>query len=233
MAATGPVSRRERPAKSALSQESIVDAAMTLLAADGLESVSMRRLAQALDTGPASLYVYVKNHHELVMLIIDRLAAEIPLPRPGADDDWRERLITLLTDTVAVLGRYRGVAVAMFATVPTGPNALALTEAMLGLVARSGISRQAQAWAVDMLALYITAAGAEQRINSERGPTLAEHEVYAQAARTFATLPPDRFPHLSGLYPEITSGEPEERFRWALNVLLNGMLATPDPPTGR
>jgi AcrR family transcriptional regulator len=227
MAVTGPVSRRERPAKPALSQESIVDAALALMAADGLDSVTMRRVAQALDTGPASLYVYVRNRDELVVLIIDRLAGEIRLPTPADGGDWRERLITLLTDAISLLGRYRGLAVAMFATVPTGPNALALTETLLGLLAESGMSRQAQAWAVDLLALYITAAGTERVINAERGPEpLREHEVYAGAAETFAGLPPDRYPHISGLHPELTLGEPEERTQWALNVLLNGILAT-------
>jgi AcrR family transcriptional regulator len=148
-----PVSRRERPAKPALSQETIVDAAMALLESDGLDGVSMRRVAQSLDTGPASLYVYVKSRDELIALIMDRIAGEITLPAVGAGADWREQLIDLLLASIKGLGRYPGIAVAMFATVPTGPNALALTDVILKLLAQGGLSRQAQAWAVDLLAL--------------------------------------------------------------------------------
>src|ERR1022692_1858482 len=56
-----PVSRRERPAKSALTREGIVAAAVGVMQAEGLDRVTMRRLAQELDTGAASLYVYVRN----------------------------------------------------------------------------------------------------------------------------------------------------------------------------
>jgi AcrR family transcriptional regulator len=231
MARTDPVSRRNRPAKPALSQEAIVDAAMALLDGHGMEAVSMRRVAQALDTGPASLYVYVQNHDELVMLMLDRAAAEIPLPVASSGDDWRERLITLMTDSIGVLGRHRGLAVAMFASVPTGPNTLALAEAMLDLLAESGMSPRSLAWAVDLLALYISAAGAEAAINADRGPgELRDHPVYATARSAFAALPPERFPLLVGMNEQLESGTPEQRTRWALNALLNGILAT-DPGT--
>ncbi|MFD6620080.1 TetR family transcriptional regulator, partial [Streptomyces albidoflavus] len=50
-----PQSRRERPAKPALTREGIIDAAVLIMEEEGLQRVTMRRLAQALDTGPASL----------------------------------------------------------------------------------------------------------------------------------------------------------------------------------
>ena len=90
------MSRRDRPAKPALSQAAIVDAALVLLDSDGLDGVSMRRVAQALDTGPASLYVYVHNRDELVSLLVDRVAGEVSLPIVGPESDWREQLIDLM-----------------------------------------------------------------------------------------------------------------------------------------
>src|SRR5919201_5400621 len=56
-----PRSTRDRPAKAPLSEEAIVDAALAILKAQGLEAVTMRRDAAALDTGPGSLYVYVSG----------------------------------------------------------------------------------------------------------------------------------------------------------------------------
>ena len=50
-------SRRERPAKQALTRQGIIDAAFVIMGEEGLGRVTMRRIAQALDTGPASLYV--------------------------------------------------------------------------------------------------------------------------------------------------------------------------------
>jgi AcrR family transcriptional regulator len=222
-----PVSRRQRPAKPALSQETIVDAAMALLESDGLDGVSMRRVAQALDTGPASLYVYVKSRDDLVALIMDRIAGAIPVPAAEVGGDWREQLVDLMLAAITELGRYPGVAVAMFATVPTGPNSLALTEAMLRLLAQGGLSRQAQAWAVDLLALYLAAAATEATIHTERGS--AEHldnDVHTEVRDVFAGLPAQQYPSITDLHRELTYGTGEQRTRWSIDALLNGILAT-------
>ncbi|MFK4274211.1 TetR/AcrR family transcriptional regulator, partial [Streptomyces milbemycinicus] len=67
-----PISR-ERPAKPALSRRWIVDTAVRIMRAEGLGKVTMRRLAQELDTGPSSLYVYVANTAELHAAVLDSL----------------------------------------------------------------------------------------------------------------------------------------------------------------
>jgi AcrR family transcriptional regulator len=225
------VSRRNRPAKAALSQESIVDAALALLDADGMEAVSMRRVAQALDTGPASLYVYVENRDELLALVLNRVLSEIPLPPTVPGPDWRERLITLIAETITVLGRHGGIAQLAFANVPTGPNALALTETILGLLGQSGIHRQTQAWAMDVLALYIAAAGTEATLYEQRtAGGLTRSQVASTVTSTFAALSPADYPNIADLYPELTSGSSEQRAHWSIDVLLNGILSTPADP---
>src|SRR3954468_17348154 len=84
---TAPRSRRARPAKPPLSREAIVDAALAIVRDEGVEALSMRRVAQALDTGPASLYVYVADRDELHELLFDAAAATsrppTPLPPPS------------------------------------------------------------------------------------------------------------------------------------------------------
>ena len=125
------VSRRERPAKPALTREGILEAALRLLREDGLEAVSMRRVAQALDTGAASLYVYVRNRDDLLALLLDEVVGQLRLPDPETDD-WRGELTRLALESIDLLGRHRGLAAATMGYVPSGPNATRLTEAMLG-----------------------------------------------------------------------------------------------------
>jgi AcrR family transcriptional regulator len=231
MERAAPVSRRNRPAKPALSQESIVDAALAILDADGLDAVSMRRVAQALDTGPASLYVYVANRDELLALLLDRVAAEVRLPGPDDGRPWRERLVDLALEAISVMGRHRRISLTVFANVPTGPNALSVGEAMIALLAEAGIGRQAQAWAVDMLSLYIAAAATEDSLYRESGPgDLRKNTVASTVRDAFAALSPQRFPHFSDLYPELTYGTSQQRTRWALDAMINGILATQDIP---
>ena len=85
------VSRRARPAKSPLSQEAIVATALDLLSREGMAGLSLRKVAAALDTGAASLYVYVANLDELHALVLDRVLGKVVTP-PERDGDWRYRL---------------------------------------------------------------------------------------------------------------------------------------------
>src|SRR6201995_1324643 len=85
-----PRSRRDRPAKPALTRAGIVATAIEIMQAEGLPKVTVRRLAQELDTGPASLYVYFGHTAELHAAILDELLGTIA--PPPADGDWRDRL---------------------------------------------------------------------------------------------------------------------------------------------
>jgi AcrR family transcriptional regulator len=72
-----PRGRRDRPAKAPLSREAIVHAGLDLLETGGLANLSLRKIASALDTGSASLYVYVENIHHLHALMLDTALSEI------------------------------------------------------------------------------------------------------------------------------------------------------------
>ena len=97
------VSRRERPAKPALTREGIVAAAVEVMQAEGLDRVTMRRLAQELDTGAASLYVYLRNTAELHAAMLEQLLGQVDLGPVTAAGDWRDRLITILTSYTTIL----------------------------------------------------------------------------------------------------------------------------------
>src|SRR6185295_17980549 len=79
-----PAARDKRP----LTRELIVDAALVLLERDGLQGLSMRRLAQELDAGAASLYWHVGDKEELLNLLLDRIVGETPVPEPDPEN-WQ------------------------------------------------------------------------------------------------------------------------------------------------
>jgi AcrR family transcriptional regulator len=84
-------STRDRPAKAPLSETSVLAAALAILKSDGLEAVTMRRVAAALDTGAASLYVYVSGREGLLAAMLDRVTATIELEPPDPSR-WRDQL---------------------------------------------------------------------------------------------------------------------------------------------
>src|ERR687890_1854756 len=82
---------RRRPARPPLSQEAIVDAALQVVDREGSSGLSMRRVAEELGTGPASLYWHVPSKDALIDLVIDQVAAEVPIPEPDPEH-WQEQL---------------------------------------------------------------------------------------------------------------------------------------------
>src|SRR5215813_6154467 len=140
-----PISRRERPAKPALTRQGIIDAALAIMRDDGLDKVTMRRIATALDTGPASLYVYVHNTADLHAQILDALLSPIVAAAPPTGT-WRHRLKALLTSYLEILVGHPQIAQMAMSTQPSGPNYLALAEAILALLDEGGVSDQAAAW---------------------------------------------------------------------------------------
>src|SRR3954447_23011362 len=117
-----PVSRRDRPAKAPLSRAGVVSVAMRIMRDEGLERVTMRRLAAELDTGPASLYVYVHNTAELHGALLDELLFTLELPVPGTP--WREGVAELLSGYTRMLFRQPSLARSVLTLRPSGPNYL-------------------------------------------------------------------------------------------------------------
>src|SRR5262245_7486499 len=81
-----------RTPKEPLTRERIVDAAMRVMVNQGYEQVSMRKVAQELGTGPASLYAHVANKRELDQLLVDRAAREMRFPEHPDPERWQEQL---------------------------------------------------------------------------------------------------------------------------------------------
>jgi AcrR family transcriptional regulator len=155
---TEPQSRRERPAKPALSRDAIIDAALELAQREGLGAVTLRALAQTLDTGPASLYVYIANRDELAARMLDRILAGVA-GVPVKPKRWRRRLVELLTAMHGELARYPGIAEVLLRARVGGPGETALAVNAIGLLRAGGISAQAATRAWQALVLF-TAANA-------------------------------------------------------------------------
>jgi TetR/AcrR family tetracycline transcriptional repressor len=222
---------RARPARAPLSQDAIVHAALRVLDRDGSAGLSMRRVADELGTGPASLYWHVANKDALVNLIIDRVAGEVPLPEPDPDH-WQEQLREWLLGVRRVFERHPGVAALTLGRVPTGPNVLRWAEWTLALLRGAGIPDRIAAFAGDLLGLYLGATGYEAAMppmTSATGEPLSVEESVATIRGYFASLPADQFPNVVATVDELVGGGPEERFGLGLDVILRGLASYARP----
>jgi AcrR family transcriptional regulator len=220
-----PRSTRDRPAKTPLSKDAIVDAGLKVLRDEGIDAVTMRRVASELDTGAASLYVYVANADELKQEIFDRIVGEIPVPDVDADD-WREEMLKLGRAMVAVMDRYPGSATVAIAHIPTGANAMRLINAMIGLLLAGGVPEASAAWAADVVNLYITAAAYENFVR-ERQNVGADAEI-DEIAQDF-TARAAEYENVARVSWAMFRGDGQQRFDFGLDLMINGLLTTPPP----
>ncbi|MFI9103541.1 TetR/AcrR family transcriptional regulator [Streptomyces fildesensis] len=220
-----PRSRRERPAKPALTYEGIVATAVRLMEAEGLQRVTMRRLAQELDTGPASLYVYVANTAELHAAILDELLGSVDLsPATGeGGGDWRDRLTQVLTAYTRVLLENSALAHSALVARPSGPHHLALVEAVLTLLQEGRVPGPQAAWGVDVLLQTATATAAEHSTRAHAVGSADEHNALVTALRGAS---PGTHPRIAALADDLVSGTPEQRLTWIFHSVINGTLTT-------
>jgi len=213
-------SRRGGPKKMPLSRDAIVTEALRQLTRDGLEGMSLRKVAAALKTGPASLYAYVDDLHELHALVLDRALAKVDL-RGAKRGGWRASLERLLKSYLEVLFGSPGLARLALGTIAVGPNALRVTETFLRLLDEAGADRRTAAWAVDLFLLYAAA------IATEHAGTDAQHDATdprGAVARAIRGVSAQAYPHIHAAREELLSGGGGQRVTWAIDVLLKGIL---------
>lgn len=193
--------------------------ALDILARDGIAGLSLRRVATALDTGAASLYVYLSNLNELHALMLDAALAAVK-PRKGGS--WRDRLKALLNAYFQVLYERQGLAQLALSTIACGPNSLRICEMLLGLLKEGGVDDVKAAWGIDLLTLHVTAVAAEQSIRRASGEDLGGVKA------ALAAVSADEFPLVFAATPALLSGGPE-RGAWALDVIIDGIIAGQTP----
>src|SRR3954468_12231971 len=103
----------------ALTREQIVDAALVVLERDGIQGLSMRKLAQELDAGAATLYWHVGDKEQLLNLLLDRIVGENEVPDPEPQP-WQEQLKAFPRSTRRMFKRRRDAAQLSMGRVPNG-----------------------------------------------------------------------------------------------------------------
>src|SRR5579863_1793202 len=118
-----------RPAQR--SRAGITAAAVGIADREGLDAVSMRRVAAELGTGAASLYRYVETREDLLDLMTDAVGGEYLLPEPSAD--WLADLVAFGEQSRTIMLRHPWVAGLIVTRPVLGPNGIAMLEAFATL----------------------------------------------------------------------------------------------------
>jgi AcrR family transcriptional regulator len=210
--------RRREP----ITQEAIVDTAMRVLDQEGLDGLSMRRVAEELGTGAASLYWHVGSKDGLLDLLFDRVIGEQQVPDPEPER-WQEQLKEVARTMRATILSHRDIVEMSLGRFPMGPNAMDWSERVLAILRAGGVP--------DRLAVL----GHHLLISVVNGFTMDETADYspmgdmpleqmAQMGRDYvASLPQDRFPNLVEVAQYYAVIDQEERFELLLDLFVDGL----------
>jgi AcrR family transcriptional regulator len=210
--------------KTPITVDRVVDAALTVVAAEGYDSLTVRRVAAVLETGPASLYAHVVNMADLDELLIGRLCSQLDLPVPDPTR-WKAQILNVYAQLRDMYLRYPGISRAAMAMAPINRDTLRVNEGMLAILISAGIAPQAAAWAIDAMTLYVSAYAMEQSIAEKRKKNPDDNWVLSrdELRSRFTNLPDNEYPHSQMYATELTSGEGHERFDFTLRLIIDNL----------
>jgi len=218
-----------RPAPAPLSRDRIVQAAIAIADAEGLASVSLRKVGAALDAGPMRLYGYISTKDELLDLMVDAVWGEFASADP-ISGGWREILRALAQRARQAAQRHEWLVELLGGRPHQGPNALAHLEASLAALSGApGFEHiDAVLLAIKAVNAYVTGAlqSEARELGAERlsgmNKTQWQMANWPYLRRMIAT---GRFPTIAKVVRDATHPPDEVAFAEGLELVLDGVAA--------
>jgi AcrR family transcriptional regulator len=218
-----PPERTRRRGREPITREAIVETALRLLDQDGLDELSMRRLADELDTGPASLYWHVGSKDGLLELVFDRVIGEIEMPKPDPGR-WQEQLEEVARAGRAMILRHRDIVRISIGRIPMGPNALRVSEGLFAILRAGGVPDQLAVTAHHLLFAIINGFTLDETTDLGVEIESPLDEQAADAARDYiARLPADEFPNLVAVSEHFGHTDNDQRFDLLIDLFVDGL----------
>jgi AcrR family transcriptional regulator len=215
-----PMNNQDR--RPQLTRERVVAEALTIIAEDGVQALTMRTLAARLGVVPGALYHHVRNKDQLQDLLLDGVLAEVDC-RVDPSVPWAERIKLLAHRLRAVLEAHPGVAGILKTRDPLGPHSLALAEAFLGPLQAAGFPDREAGLAFFLLVDYTVGFAVSSSRTSVNEQRVRDAATRTQLHEFFRSLPSDRFPALVTLGEHVWLDNRDERFTAGLDVLADGL----------
>jgi AcrR family transcriptional regulator len=235
-AAWGVRERSHKGPKPALSLARIVDAAVHVADTEGLDAVSMGRVATELGAAPMSLYRHVSAKEELLRLMVDAAWGDNPGPlAPG--ETWRDGLSRWAWAMRAGARRHSWVVRIPISGLPILPREIAWFEDALACMADTGLTEARKASVIMLLSGYVRNLAATETdiLAAVLASGLGYDEWMATYPRMLSQLTdPKRFPALTAFIAagvfDAADG-PDDEFIFGLDRILDGIAALIQPPS--
>ncbi|MGW3074926.1 TetR/AcrR family transcriptional regulator C-terminal domain-containing protein [Kitasatospora sp. NPDC001132] len=215
--------RAGRGPRPAHSRASIAAAAIGIADAEGLDAVSMRRVAAALGAGTMSLYNYVPKKEHLLDLMLDAVAAEYRFP-PAPSGDVRADLADLAHQQLDICRRHPWLPALVLARPGIGPNALRYTDRFLAITAPTGLDGGSRLEAMALFNGFIGQFAQYERTAAAGAKWQAELAGYLGRAAASG-----EYPHLAQAFAAAgPPADPDRAFERALARVIPAILTPTD-----
>lgn len=219
--------QRSTAKKPRLSAERVLSGAMVLADEIGIEAFTIRKLADALDTRPMTIYHHVPSKDAIIDGLVDRVFAEID--RPPQDLHWREAMRHRCISARSVLRRHPWATPLMESRTNPGPETLGHHDAVLDCLFSAGLSMELTAHAYALVDSYIYGVALQEAsLPATGGP-----EMHELAAAMWTHLAP--YPNLARFTVEHVLAEDYDftaEFEFGLDLILDGLTAAAERATG-
>jgi AcrR family transcriptional regulator len=219
---TGQTGRRSGRKREPVTRERVIEAALRVMDAEGLEAVTMRRIGRELGVEAMSLYNHVEDKEDVLAGIVELVMSEFR--PPTSDGDWREDARNAAREWRRMLVRHPNVMTLMVERRKplTSADAVRPMDAALGVVRRAGLDIRDAAQAFHAFGSYIMGfVMMEQGMMLGHGPADEEHLLeHAEFARMVGA---GELPHLIEALPVLLECAVDEQFEYGLDLLVRGV----------
>jgi len=214
-------------ARRGLTTERVVDAALRAADVGGIEAVSLRRLAGALEVTPMAIYRHVRNKSHLLDLMAERLLEQVDLA-PNELATWQDRLRRLLASYQAVVARHPAAPL-LLSRPFVSPAAPRATEALLAILRSAGFDAGQSARLLQLISGMLLGPAIHRATwaaaSRDRPPDAARQQASMEA------LSADEFPHLWSAAEQFMDWSPgADADRLTMDLLVGGLEALADQP---
>jgi AcrR family transcriptional regulator len=217
---TRPSSKTDAVSRGRVNRERVLSTAIALADAAGIESLTMRRLGEALGVEAMSLYNHVANKEDLLNAMVDAVFSEIELP--SHSDDWKTAMRKRSVSFRDTLSRHPWATALKDSGTNPGPATLRHHDRVIGTLRNAGFSIAMTAHAFSALDSYIYGFAMQEKSL----PFHTEEETAAMAHLMLAQLPVNEYPYLAELTADhvLQPGYSyADEFPLGLDLLLDGL----------
>jgi AcrR family transcriptional regulator len=196
-----------------LGRRRIAEAALAIADAEGLEAITMRRLAAELGAAPMAAYAHFADKRELLAEVVDSVMGEVELPE--VDGRWRKPLRQLALSYRTALLAHPAVMPAFHVCGARGPNALTVLDRAHAIVRGAGFPDEHVGRAVETFHAFVLGSVSLEIAWASLDPGRRHAQIFA--------LPQNAYPDLTAVMPHLLAVDVDDRFRYGLDRVLDGL----------